>query len=57
MPACCELFKSASRKRLTAQAICRYFGEPIDMADEAVVKKYCNKMCDVRFSFCPILRV
>ncbi|KAJ7464681.1 ATP-dependent DNA helicase [Mycena galericulata] len=28
-------------------AICRYFGEPIDMADEEVVKKYCNKMCDI----------
>ncbi|KAJ6583974.1 ATP-dependent DNA helicase [Mycena vulgaris] len=29
-------------------AICRYFGEPIDMADKAVVRKYCNEMCDVR---------
>ncbi|KAJ6585409.1 P-loop containing nucleoside triphosphate hydrolase protein [Mycena capillaripes] len=28
-------------------AICRYFGEPIDMDDEEVVKKYCNKMCDI----------
>ncbi|KAF7364828.1 ATP-dependent DNA helicase [Mycena venus] len=28
-------------------SICRYFGEPIDMADEEVVKKYCNKMCDI----------
>ncbi|KAJ7728830.1 ATP-dependent DNA helicase [Mycena maculata] len=28
-------------------AICRYFGEPIDMADEEIVRKYCNKMCDI----------
>ncbi|KAJ7913561.1 ATP-dependent DNA helicase [Mycena leptocephala] len=28
-------------------AICRYFGEPIDMADKEVVMKYCNKMCDI----------
>ncbi|KAJ7741355.1 ATP-dependent DNA helicase [Mycena metata] len=28
-------------------AICRYFGEPIDMADTEVVKKYCNRMCDI----------
>ncbi|KAJ7133631.1 P-loop containing nucleoside triphosphate hydrolase protein [Mycena epipterygia] len=28
-------------------AICRYFGEPIDLADEEVVRKYCNKMCDI----------
>ncbi|KAJ7143581.1 P-loop containing nucleoside triphosphate hydrolase protein [Mycena crocata] len=28
-------------------AICRYFGEPIDMADGELVKKYCNKMCDI----------
>ncbi|KAF8215005.1 P-loop containing nucleoside triphosphate hydrolase protein, partial [Mycena galopus ATCC 62051] len=28
-------------------AICRYFGEPIDMAAKEVVQKYCNKMCDI----------
>ncbi|KAJ7274146.1 P-loop containing nucleoside triphosphate hydrolase protein [Mycena rebaudengoi] len=28
-------------------SICRYFGEPIDAADEALVRKYCNKMCDI----------
>ncbi|KAJ7364939.1 ATP-dependent DNA helicase [Mycena albidolilacea] len=28
-------------------AICRYFGEPIDMAVQEVVRKYCNKMCDI----------
>ncbi|KAJ7439243.1 ATP-dependent DNA helicase [Mycena latifolia] len=28
-------------------AICRYFGEPIDEADEEVLRKYCNKMCDI----------
>uniref|UniRef100_D8PXX1 ATP-dependent DNA helicase n=1 Tax=Schizophyllum commune (strain H4-8 / FGSC 9210) TaxID=578458 RepID=D8PXX1_SCHCM len=28
-------------------AICRYFGEHIDARDPAVVKQYCDKMCDV----------
>ncbi|KAJ6508301.1 ATP-dependent DNA helicase [Mycena sanguinolenta] len=28
-------------------AICRYFGEPIDMAVQEVVQKYCNRMCDI----------
>ncbi|KAJ7256834.1 P-loop containing nucleoside triphosphate hydrolase protein [Mycena haematopus] len=28
-------------------AICRYFGEPIDMAVQELVRKYCNKMCDI----------
>ncbi|KAJ7643735.1 ATP-dependent DNA helicase [Roridomyces roridus] len=28
-------------------AICRYFGEPIDLKDEELVKKYCNNMCDI----------
>ncbi|KAI9058214.1 ATP-dependent DNA helicase [Trametes sanguinea] len=27
--------------------ICRYFGEKIDLKDEAATKAYCNKMCDV----------
>ncbi|EPQ51113.1 ATP-dependent DNA helicase [Gloeophyllum trabeum ATCC 11539] len=27
--------------------ICKYFGEAIDIHDEALVKKYCNRMCDV----------
>ncbi|KAF9517445.1 hypothetical protein BS47DRAFT_497098 [Hydnum rufescens UP504] len=27
--------------------ICRYFGESIDYENEALVKAYCNKMCDV----------
>ncbi|KAF7348226.1 ATP-dependent DNA helicase [Mycena sanguinolenta] len=28
-------------------AICRYFGEPIDMTVQEVVQKYCNRMCDI----------
>ncbi|KAF7299551.1 ATP-dependent DNA helicase [Mycena chlorophos] len=28
-------------------AICRYFGEPIDEKDTNMVRKYCNKMCDI----------
>ncbi|KAK7022124.1 ATP-dependent DNA helicase [Favolaschia claudopus] len=28
-------------------AICRYFGEAIDLDDKEVVGKYCNKMCDI----------
>ncbi|KAJ7069443.1 ATP-dependent DNA helicase [Mycena amicta] len=28
-------------------AICRYFGEPIDLTDTGTVRKYCNKMCDI----------
>ncbi|KAJ7701417.1 P-loop containing nucleoside triphosphate hydrolase protein [Mycena rosella] len=28
-------------------SICRYFGEPIDMTDQDIVRKYCNKMCDI----------
>ncbi|KAJ7078605.1 ATP-dependent DNA helicase [Mycena belliarum] len=28
-------------------SICRYFGEPIDTADENMVRTYCNKMCDI----------
>ncbi|OSD07357.1 ATP-dependent DNA helicase [Trametes coccinea BRFM310] len=27
--------------------ICRYFGEKIDLKDEAATKAYCDKMCDV----------
>ncbi|KAJ7213916.1 P-loop containing nucleoside triphosphate hydrolase protein [Mycena pura] len=32
---------------IVAEAICRYFGEPIDLADAETVRKYCNKMCDI----------
>ncbi|KAF8628675.1 hypothetical protein AX15_003798 [Amanita polypyramis BW_CC] len=28
-------------------SICRYFGEIIDESNEDVLRKYCNKMCDV----------
>ncbi|KAF7298698.1 ATP-dependent DNA helicase [Mycena indigotica] len=28
-------------------AICRYFGEAIDSSDAGMVRKYCNKMCDI----------
>ena len=33
------------------KSICRYFGEDIDREDPTILKKYCDKMCDVRTFF------
>lgn len=36
-----------SLSHVSAQSICRYFGETIDENDESVRKTYCGGMCDV----------
>ncbi|KAJ6612253.1 P-loop containing nucleoside triphosphate hydrolase protein [Mycena sp. CBHHK59/15] len=43
----CALWPGSGVAHNLMPAICRYFGEPIDLADDEVVQKYCNKMCDI----------